>query len=187
MKKYIAEVLDNNDPDQTGKVQIYIESLMWGFTDTSNSCPWAKQDRELTSDIPETGDMIWVYFFDEDHYRKPFYGNKLNLEDYHTHNESIGSIETEYPDVKYIKLKNGVAVALSSNDDTPEISIYHPNDTEIYIDSDGYLYYTDANGNTITLDNNGITIEDANGNDITMGTSSGTSSVTINGNFEVLQ
>lgn len=59
-----------------------------------------------------------------------------------------------------------------------------PSGTYVRIDeANGKVEVVDQHGNTIVLDSTGTKIEDANGNDITMGVAS----VTINGNLEVLQ
>lgn len=57
-----------------------------------------------------------------------------------------------------------------------------PSGTTIEIDDDGNTTVELPNGTYVKIDS-GITIEDANGNEIVMGSSS----VTINGNLEVLQ
>jgi alcohol dehydrogenase YqhD (iron-dependent ADH family) len=134
MNIWPAKVIDNNDPDKKGKVQIYIEYLM---SDVKPSLyPWAFQDREFTSFIPENNEMVWVWFEDEINYRNPFYKTKLSYKDYQEHNESIGSLTGVYPNIKYIKLKNGVAIALNS--DATELSIVAGNG-EIFIDSTGII------------------------------------------------
>lgn len=66
-----------------------------------------------------------------------------------------GTITVETPSGRYVKIDEA----------TPEIKIEDPD------------------GNIVTIDGSGVSIVDANGNDITMGTTS----VTINGNLEVLQ
>lgn len=181
---YIAEVKKNDSSKCTGKntakdgrVQIYIEWLHQEIAE--DDLPWAKQDREWTSNIPEIGDKVWVWFEDEKNWRHPFYKNKLNLKSYpssKSHNETIGQITSKYPDVKYILLKNGVAIGLSSGDDA-EISIFHPK-AEIYINKDGELKINatktidikDDAGNEIKTDNTGMNIKDKNKNEIQMTT-----------------
>lgn len=55
------------------------------------------------------------------------------------------------------------------------------NDNTVTIDSDGIII-EDTNGNTITMDSTGVNIEDTNGNTIDMSTT-----VIINSNLEILQ
>ena len=147
--RYIAKVIDNDStksPEavENGSVQIYVEEIMQDID--KDLYPWVYQDAELTSNIPEIGDYVWVEFLDEANFRNGFYFNKVELKDYHEHNETIGSIVSVFPDVKYLKLKNGVAIGFSSNTDTPEISIYHPKGAEIFIDTDGLVSIKGASG-----------------------------------------
>lgn len=140
--EYIAKVIDNDDEDKEGKVQIYIEALMHGFK--PSDYPWARQDKGATSAIPEKDDMIWVYYEDEVNYRNPYYKNKLNLEKYHEHDKYDDEVKSstggsaEYPDVKYIYFENGVCIAVSSSDSKPEITIHHPM-AYIFIDKIGKM------------------------------------------------
>ncbi len=135
MRFWPAKVIDNNDPEKKGRVKIYIEWLMEGIP--ASDYPWAYQDREFTSYIPEINDMVWVYFENEENFKNPFYKNKISYEDYNEHNQKIGSLEGDYPDIKYIKLKNGVAIAINSNKE--EISITNGG-AEIFINSTGEIH-----------------------------------------------
>lgn len=148
-KLYVAQVKKNNSltgfvhPDPSsppatkdGRIQIYIPELHYGFS--ADMYPWARQDREFSSFIPEIGDFVWVWFEDERNFKKPFYRNKIDLLEKHDHGKTIGSITASYPDVKYIYFANGVAIGLSSNTSKPEISIVTPQ-AEIYIDSTGAI------------------------------------------------
>jgi len=125
---YIGKVMNNIDPDFEGKVQIYIEPL---FHDVNPLFyPWFRQCREMSSNIPEIDDLVWCWFEDEKYYKKGFYGSKVNLKGLHEHNETIGSMTDIYPNVKYLKLKNGLAIAVSSNFTEASILV---GDAEVYI------------------------------------------------------
>ena len=166
MKRHIAEIIDNNDTDQEGKCQIYIEHLHHDLN--VDQYPWARQDRELTSNIPEVGEYVWVYFLEDRYHRKAYYQNKVTLKEYHEHNETIGSLSGSYPNIKYIKVANGCSLAFNSDADNPEITIYHPS-AEIYIDSNGYITVEDGASNKIEMNASGIQITGGN-------------SLTVNGN-----
>ncbi|HRR19541.1 MAG TPA: hypothetical protein P5332_10880 [Ignavibacteriales bacterium] len=184
MIRYIAKVVDNKDLEQEGKVQIYIEHLMNGFK--VEHYPWARQDREWTSFIPEIGDLVWVYFTDQEFFKKPYYQGKVTLKEYHDHiafkNEIKNKVgcESEYPDMKYIYLNNKVTLGLSSSSITPEIVIYHPN-CYIFIDKQGQCKITSLNGNKIEMLLTGISITDLNQNSILMTGSA----VTINNSLVI--
>ena len=63
-EKYIAEVIDNIDDDKEGKIKVFVEELMQGITD-KELYPMARQETSFNADIPEIGDLIWVYFTDQ--------------------------------------------------------------------------------------------------------------------------
>ena len=135
MNRYIAKVIDNNNTAKDGRIQIYIEHMHHDLN--KNTYPWAKQDRQFSSFIPEIDDLVWVYFLEEKFHRQAYYQNKVTLAEYHQHSETIGSISGQYPNIKYIKLKNGCSIALNSEEN--EISIFHPN-AEIYLNNDGEIH-----------------------------------------------
>ena len=81
---------------------------------------------------------------DEVYFKKPFYIAGSSLEDMHPHEIFDNSVKSKidgygssYPDVKFIHLKNGINVALSSSSSNKEISIVHPSGTYVYIDTNG--------------------------------------------------
>jgi hypothetical protein len=141
MKKHIAQIIENNDPDLEGKVQIYIPYLMEGFK--KNHYPWAKQDKEFASFIPEKNEFVWVWFEDELYLRNAYYQNKVTLKEYHDHNKTIGSMSGAYPDIKYLQLKNGVSIAVNSNQ--TEASIV-AGGAEIYINPSGEIHIKGSSG-----------------------------------------
>ncbi len=138
---FIAEVISNSDPLKQGRVQIYIPHLMEGFL--KDHYPWAFPDREFSSFIPEVGDKVWVFFEEEEYLKKPFYQNKVQFIDSNDANETIGSITGSYPDIKYIKLKNGVSIALNSNQTEATLKV---GDAEIYINPSGEIHIKGKTG-----------------------------------------
>ena len=72
--------------------------------------------------------------------------------------------ESKYPDVKYIYLKNGVSIGVSSDEANPEITVFHPK-AYIFIDKNGYTYYKDEYDNRIKIYNEGIVIKDTKNNE----------------------
>jgi len=185
MNFYIAEVIDNNDSDQIGRVQIYCAPIHHNIKkNSSDLLPWAQSASCFTSIIPEKNSFVWVFFEKEEFYQNPFYVAPVNFSALNNHNKTIGSITSAYPDVKYFWLPNEVAIGMSADTAKPEISIHHPK-AEIYIDKDGHAKFwfsedknklditkdgivlTDINNNVMTCDKDGIIIEDANSNTIT--------------------
>lgn len=150
-EKYIAKVVDNDDSTHTdggameGRIKFYIPELMADLG--SDEYPWARQDRSETSDIPEIGEYVWVYWHDEEYKRNPYYGNKVTLKAYHDHLIKLTTIKaliptlltSNYPDVKFKYLANGIAWGASSNPSTPEFFIIHPTGSAISIDTLGNI------------------------------------------------
>lgn len=143
-KKFIGTVKNNVDPNKKGRVQIDIPEIFIGKI-PDDDLPWAKQDKESSSDIPEEGDKVWCYWHDEVNYRNMYYSNKVDLYEYNDHKkdsditDKIPSFESKYPDIKYNYYKNGIVLGVSSNEDTPEIFIVHPKGSHIYINKDGEI------------------------------------------------
>lgn len=163
---YIAEVKDNDDSHtippslKEGKVQIYIEHLMSGVLNPLD-LPWAKSDREMTSNIPNIGDYIWVWFEDVKYWRNAYYGNKVDLKLLGMHKEfellikpkllaSGITVTGTYPNVKYqfyptldalgavIKpVTDGMCIGVCSSATTKEIFLFHSTGVFIFIDSLG--------------------------------------------------
>jgi len=182
MNLYPALVKDNNSPDIDGKIKIYIESLHHGISDSL--LPWALPAKEGTggsntygvSCIPEKDSLVWIYFEDETWHRNAFYTWDLNLNKVNPHklfNDNVKSsvgATTAYPDVKYIYLKNGICIALSSNTSTPEITIYHPS-ASLFIDNSGKIDIKSSVGGEILIDSSGISIKPKSGTILNLGNS----------------
>jgi hypothetical protein len=161
MSKYhYAEVIDNNDILlQAGRVQIKIPYL---HNEVSNDLlPWAKQMSAFTggsdshgkSYIPEIGSRVWVIFENEVDMLKPFYIADVHLNQFNPHtlfNDNVSSeisgFSSIYPDVKYEYYANGICIGVSSSLLTPEIFIYHPSGSHVFIDTTGKININSAIG-----------------------------------------
>jgi hypothetical protein len=87
-----------------------------------------------------------VFFYDKELNKKLYYIADVNLANFGASNlfddnvkSSITGFTSAYPDVKNFHLKNGVNIAVSSSDDNPEIAIYHPQGSYIFINKDGEI------------------------------------------------
>ena len=149
---YIATVEDNNDPDKTGRVQISIE-MFPGWT--KEHYPWAKPFALSTggsadfgtSWIPEKGAKLFVFFANEELKHHPYYIADASFKDLNSANvfeekvtSKIGRWSSTYPDTKFMTLKNGVTIAASSSEDTPEVAIIHKSGSMLHITKTGSIY-----------------------------------------------
>lgn len=147
----VGEVINNNDPDKEGKIQVYIPSLI----DSSyrNSSPWARSKHVVNGGtskgllrIPRTGDYVQISFEREDIFQDLYYEDLPMFSIYQIWNafntikSSIGSsgIQSNYPDIQVLQLSNNISIGITEGD-SPEIFISHPENTYIYIDPDGKL------------------------------------------------
>jgi hypothetical protein len=143
-QKFIGKVIKNNDTNKKGRVQVDIPEVFIGKIG-NDKLPWAKQDRSVSSDIPEVNDLVWCYWHDEINFRNLYYGNKVDLYDYNDQNKEsdikskIPTLASDYPDIKYQYFKNGIFIGASSDTDNPEFFIVHPTGTHIFINKDGEI------------------------------------------------
>lgn len=122
-KIFFAEVIDNKDPLEQGRVQIYVSSLMWGWT--SNHMPWARPFFNATgssfseaagqqdilpivparvknmftfgqSFIPEIGTKIWVWFENIQYYKNPYYISGVSLASSNPHKTFSTYVKQNY-------------------------------------------------------------------------------------------
>lgn len=86
--------------------------------------------------------------------------------------EEDGTIVVETPSGRYVRIDETAGSTVVSD----------PDGNSVTLDSNGIIL-SDTNGNTVTTDSSGIVLSDTNGNDVTMETGK----VSINGNMEVAQ
>lgn len=147
MQFYIADVINNVDSDQAGKIQIYCEPLHHSFI--PSEYPWARSatnggggsSTSGISFIPEIGSKVWIFFEDEQNWRNPFYIADVHLTTnnphllYETTVKGIIGANGTYPNVKFFYMPNGTCLALNSVEN--EITIYNNANTYIFLDSTG--------------------------------------------------
>ena len=173
LNTFPAKVIDNKDPELKGKVQIRIDHLFEGVRDSD--LPWAYPMINInggsatygTGFIPEKDSLIWVAIENMDLLDPIFYISAFMWDDLSSsifqqfesvHGLKIG-LSSQYPDVKFIRLKNGVTVGLSSSSTTPEIFVYHPTGSSLKFAKDGSIKVKDSlNTVSIVIKNNKIEI-----------------------------
>jgi len=160
---HYAKIVSNKDSDEAGRVSIRIAHLHDKVTD--DLLPWAKPFASGfggstsfgKSEIPEENSLVWVLFENERDFLIPYYIADVNLNEFHPHSlfydnvkSSIDGFSSSYPDVKYTYYKNGICTAISSNSSSPEIVIYHPKGSYLFINSSGDILLNGATKVDIT-------------------------------------
>ena len=188
---YPALVKKNNDINQEGKVQIYIEALMKDVNSTM--LPWARPfysgfggsvDYGISS-IPEENSFVWVFFEKEDLYRNPFYIADVDYgisSKHHTlFTDKIKSLlesNSSYPNTKYKYYKNGICIGVDSSESNPEIFMSHPK-AKFIIKQDGELdIKLNTTKFTLNVDSSGVIDIKSNVNKFTM-------KITASGKLEI--
>jgi hypothetical protein len=155
---HYATCIDNDSQNspyaiKNGAIQIRIPYLMDGILD--DDLDWAlpfhlsvggSNESGITC-IPEIDSLVWVFFYDKELNKKLYYIADINLANFGPSSlfednvkSNIDGFSSSYPDIKNLHLKNGINIALSSDDSNPEISIYHPQGSYIFINKTGEIH-----------------------------------------------
>ena len=179
IKLYYGLVIDNMDPDESGKVQIRLLPEMKDVAVAD--LPWlrpfmpkAMTEESVSFDPLEVGSPAWCFFMDSD-FQYGWYVSGAFVDgffDYGTVQSDLGNIEEldtqEYPQAKFTRYEDGTIYFHNSK--TGETGIYHNTGSYVVFDKDGGLtgysnkqlhLYTD--GNAIRMENQGDVYHDANG------------------------
>lgn len=158
---YRGTVVDNNDPLKLGRIKVKVYPWFANITE-SNKLPWAVPAMPIWEGsgngygyfaVPKVGSQVFV-FFENGEYMQPVYFAEALDGVYGLPAER----ETNYPDRKVMKTKNGIVIYVDDN--AKEIYIYHPSSTYLKIDSDGNIS-VHASGNIGVNASGDITIEGA--------------------------
>jgi hypothetical protein len=155
-KTLIGQVVSNLDPEFEGKINVFIASKM-----DQASMAQGIQVRPKKSflggigkgsfRIPQIGDYVKITFeqpeiLQDGYYEDPpmFSTHKL-WNSFNSIKSLIGlsGLSSQYPNVIFFKLQNGIAVGVSEGV-TPEVFIYHPTQANIHIDASGNIHHNTA-------------------------------------------
>ena len=149
---YPAFVVDNNDPDKKGRIKIRIPHFHTDISD--DKLPYAYPSNIVYGNtkefggciIPEKNTWVWVWYEDSDYlFQQPYYLTSITFSEiaptqlFEKNVKSNVQSQSQYPDTKYIYFKNGICLAIDSSTNNPEITIYHPKKTYIFINKDGEI------------------------------------------------
>jgi len=178
LNTFPAKVIDNKDPTLKGRVKVRISHIHESVDDSY--LPWAYpmininggySSSLFSSDspygsafIPEKDSKIWVAIENMDLLDPIFYISSFMWDDdsnkiFSTFEQQDGlkiGLSSQYPNVKFLKLKNGVTVGLSSDTNNPEMFMYHPKGSSLKFSPDGTIRVKSADNSVSIVIENGV-------------------------------
>jgi uncharacterized protein involved in type VI secretion and phage assembly len=177
--KYRGFVVNNEDPQRIGRLQLRVPAVLGEqITGWALPCmPFGGLSDQGLFSVPEAGAQVWVEFEAGDPDMPIWSG---------TFWQASGDLPTEVqnpPTTRLFKTPKGHYWLFEDADDAEQFHLEHSAGATLDIDNNGTVALTDAGGSTLTLDaeNNQITLEDSNGNCLTM-SKAGTTVEDANGN-----
>lgn len=193
--KYRGFVVDNEDPEQLGRVKVIVPSVLGEdvVTGWAMPClPYGGAPNQGTLFVPDIDAGVWVEFEEGDlefpiwvgtFWSKPGGDSELPKPN-DAEGAEEGSVQ-DPPTRKIIKTASGHTIQFEDADGEVRILIgdgqnenrivlaesgltVFGKDNSVTMDDSGILI-EDKNGNTVTQDGSGVVIEDKNGNTITLG------------------
>ena len=178
--KYRAIVTNNCDPQRRGRLKLRIPSVLGDQeTDWALPClPFGGLADQGWFMIPEVDSQVWVEF-EEGDINRPVWTGTFWQQDSDVPQEA----SKEEPTTRLLKTPAGHVLQFDDENGKEVFRLCHPGGTELNIDENGSVKFTDAAGNMLNLDADAgkVILEDSNGNILTM-SSSGTVLEDSNGN-----
>ncbi|MCP4494542.1 MAG: phage tail protein [Gammaproteobacteria bacterium] len=178
--KFRAIVADNRDPQKRGRLRLLVPSVLADQeSDWALPClPYGGIDQQGMFFVPEIDAQVWVEF-EEGDINKPVWVGTF----WQQQSDTPEDAAREDPTTRLIQTKSGHILQFDDAAGEEQFRLFHPADAEMIIDKNGTISLTDTSGAVLKMDaeNNEITVEDANGNIMTMN-SAGTKVEDSNGN-----
>jgi uncharacterized protein involved in type VI secretion and phage assembly len=155
---YPALVLDVQDPDGQGRVKV---SLPWSPDSSGSSyAAWARVSTLMAGNnqgswfIPDTNVEVLVIFLGGDPRHPCVIGALWNGQD-----KPPQSMDSDN-NIKKLRSRNGVAITLDDTQGSESLRLETPGGQMITLqDGPGSILIQDSNGNSIKLDQSGVTID----------------------------
>jgi uncharacterized protein involved in type VI secretion and phage assembly len=178
--KYRGFVVDNADPDQRARLRLKVPSVLgdettgWALPCT----PFGGLPDQGFFAVPEVDAQVWVEFEEGDVSRPIWTGTFWQKA-----GDAPAEAALDPPTTRLLKTVAGHLLQFDDKEGEERFFLSHPKGAQVEIDKEGTVAVTDAKGAKLTLDAAGktVTVEDANGNTLTM-SSSGTTVEDSNGN-----
>lgn len=179
--KYRGFVVDNADPDKRGRLRLRVPSVI-GEEETAWALPCFPYGGGAGYGffaVPPVDSQVWVEF-EEGEISQPIWTGTFWQKKGDPPPEATAG---EKPTAHVLKTPGEHILVLDDEKDKETVRLVHKTGTEIAIDEKGILKLTDSGGSVVTLDPDAgkLSVEDSNGNTLTM-TSSGTTVEDANGN-----
>lgn len=177
--KYRGILVDDQDPQTRGRARLKVPSILGDeVTEWALPCvPYGGSSEQGMFMVPDIDANVWVEF-EEGDLSRPIWSGTFWQQRQVIPNEAV----SDNPTTRLIKTSSGHVLQFDDVEGNERIRLYHPADAEMMFDASGSISLTDASGANITINAtaNEITVEDANGNTMTM-KSSGTEIEDSNG------
>jgi len=182
--KYRGFVVDNEDPEQRGRLKVRVPSVLGDQTlGWALPClPFGGLANQGLFMVPEIDSQIWVEF-EEGNLERPIWVGVFWQQGADVPEEAAKTP----PTTRVLRTPSGHVLQFDDADGEEQFRLAHPSGAEMIIDPQGTVNLTDASGNSVVLDaaSNALTISDASGNEIVMD-SAGTTVSDSNGNKIVM-
>jgi uncharacterized protein involved in type VI secretion and phage assembly len=165
--KYRGFVMDNEDPEQRGRLRLRVPSVLGDQTSAwALPClPFGGSAGHGWFAVPETEAQVWVEFEEGDVSRPIWTG---------TFWQAKGNAPAEARSTtRLLSTPSGHVLQFDDKEGEERFRLHHPSGAELTIDPKGTVALTDAQGATVVLDAEGQTlhIEDSHGNSLALGSS----------------
>jgi uncharacterized protein involved in type VI secretion and phage assembly len=178
--KFRATVVDNQDPQQRGRLRLQIPAVLGDQqSDWALPCaPYGGKQGEGFFMVPDVDAQVWVEFEEGDIHKPIWVGTFWQQQ-----SDVPEDAAKDEPTTRLLRTRSGHILQFDDAEGEERFRLFHPSEAEMIIDPDGSITLTDASGAVLKMDaeNNEITLEDATGNTLTMN-SAGTRVEDANGN-----
>lgn len=178
--KYRGFVVDNEDPETRGRIKVKVPTVLGDqSTGWALPCmPFGGLANQGLFMVPEVDSQIWVEF-EEGNVDKPLWVGVFWQQASDTPEEA----QVTPPTTRILRTPSGHVMQFDDKEGEEQYRLAHPSGTELIVNPQGTVAWTDAGGSKLTMDaeSNTLILEDSNGNTMTMD-SSGTVVEDSNGN-----
>ncbi|GAB4191951.1 MAG: hypothetical protein Tsb002_21250 [Wenzhouxiangellaceae bacterium] len=182
--KYRGFVVDNQDPEQRGRLRLRVPSVFSEeITGWALPClPFGGKAAQGLFMVPEPESQVWVEF-EEGIVTQPIWSGVF----YQQQSDVPEDAQHSEPTTRLLQTPAGHILQFDDADGAERFRLYHPAATELSIDEQGSVklqqdngaqlsldasanevVLSDSNGNRLTMNSSGTVVEDANGNRISM-------------------